>query len=130
MTVNGYNGGTMPTLTTPLPLAAASERVKGCCQPVPALLSAQRAEGIADIHRALSDPMRVQLVHILKEAAQPVCVCDFAAALPLSQPTISHHLAKLRTAGIVVSHRRGIWAFYELDPRMSAAARAAVDLVA
>jgi len=119
----------MRTLTTPLPLAAGSDRIKGCCQPVAPPLPAEQVEHLTAIHRALADPMRIQLVHILKEAAQPVCVCDFAAALPLSQPTISHHLAKLRDAGIVVSHRRGIWAFYELDPRMGRAARQAVDLV-
>ena len=119
----------MPTLRTPLPIAAGSDRIKGCCQPVARLLPAERVERLTAIHRALADPMRIQLVHILKEAAQPVCVWDFAAALPLSQPTISHHLAKLRDAGIVVSHRRGIWAFYELDPGMTAATRQAVDLV-
>src|SRR5437879_4107740 len=119
----------MPTLTTPLPIAAGSDRIKGCCQPVARPLPAERVERLTAIHRALADPMRIQLVHILKEAAQPVCVCDFAAALPLSQPTVSHHLAKLREAGIVISHRRGIWSFYELDPKMNDGTRHAVDLV-
>ena len=124
----GYNL-VMPTLTKPLPIIRDSERIKGCCQPVAPPLPRRHAEGLATLHRALADPMRIQLVHILKQAAQPVCVCDFAAALPLSQPTVSHHLAKLREAGIVISHRRGIWSFYELDPKMNDGTRHAVDLV-
>jgi ArsR family transcriptional regulator len=103
-----------------------ADRVKGCCQPVAAPLPRDRAEEIAALHRALADPMRVQLVHVLANATEPVCVCDFTAAFELSQPTISHHLAKLRDAGLVASTRRGIWSFYQLRPDMSEAARQAV----
>ena len=38
-----------------------------------------------------------------------VCVCDLTAGLPLEQPTVSHHLRVLRTAGLVTSERRGTW---------------------
>src|SRR5207244_2734735 len=113
-----------PALTQLATLPA--DRVKGCCQPVAAPLPADRAEEIAALQRALADPMRVQLVHILAKAAEPVCVCDFTAAFELSQPTISHHLAKLRDAGIVASTRRGIWSFYQLRADMSDQAREAV----
>ncbi len=120
----------MPTDITAVPLATmGTERVKGCCQPVAPPLPAHEADELAAIHRALGDPMRVQAVHILLQASHPVCVCDFTAAFNLSQPTISHHLAKLREASIVVSSKRGIWAFYELNPRMGAAARTAVDAI-
>ena len=126
MTVNGYTGA-MPSTSTLIPVAMLpAGRVKGCCQPVAAPLPADRAEEIAALHRALADPMRVQLVHILAQATEPVCVCDFTAAFELSQPTISHHLAKLRDAGLVASTRRGIWAFYQLRPDLTEAAREAV----
>jgi len=88
-------------------------------------MPASRAAELAALHGALGDAARIQLVHILLEAKAPVCVCDFTAAFDLSQPTISHHLARLRDAGVVVSSKRGIWAFYELNPRMSVAARIA-----
>jgi ArsR family transcriptional regulator len=117
----------MPSTPALIPLAMLpADRVKGCCQPVAAPLSTDRAEEIAALHRALADPMRVQLVHILAQAAEPVCVCDFTAAFELSQPTISHHLAKLRDSGLVASTRRGIWSFYQLRPDMTEAARDAV----
>jgi ArsR family transcriptional regulator len=96
---------------------------------VAAPLPDARAEELAAIYKALGDPTRVQILHILAATTEPVCVCDFTAAFELGQPTISHHLATLREAGIVTSFKRGIWAFYQLDPAMSDAARAAVKQV-
>ena len=93
-------------------------------------LPAAEADGLAAMYKALGDPTRIQMLHILAAATEPVCVCDFTAAFELGQPTISHHLATLREAGIVTSFKRGIWAFYRLNPAMTAAARAAVEQVA
>lgn len=106
-----------------------SDRVKGCCLPVAPAIPAERAEALAAVYRALADPTRIQMIHILKAAAEPVCVCDFTAAIDLGQPTVSHHLGKLREAGLVTSFKRGIWAFYQLDPAMSAVSRQAVALI-
>ena len=105
------------------------DRVKGCSQQVADPIPGRRAADLAAVYKALGDPTRVQMLHILAAATEPVCVCDFTAAFDLGQPTISHHLAKLREAGIVTSFKRGIWAFYQLDPEMSAAARSAVELL-
>jgi ArsR family transcriptional regulator len=105
------------------------DRIKGCCQPVAPPLPDARANELASIYKALSDPTRVQMVHVLAAATDPVCVCDFTAAFDLGQPTISHHLGKLREAGVVTSLKRGIWAFYQLNPHMSPAAQAAVQLM-
>jgi ArsR family transcriptional regulator len=104
-------------------------RVKGCCQPVAPPLPDARADELAFLFKALGDPTRVQIIHILAATPEPVCVCDFTAVIGLGQPTISHHLARLREAGIVTSLKRGIWAFYQLNSRMSPAARTAVQLV-
>ena len=103
------------------------DRVKGCCQPVAPPLPDAHADQLAAMYKALGDPTRVQILHMLTAAADPVCVCDFTAAFDLGQPTISHHLARLREAGIVTSFKRGIWAFYQLNPDMSPAARSAVQ---
>jgi ArsR family transcriptional regulator len=117
----------MTTAESALATLQAFDRVKGCCQPVAPPLPEARAEELATLYKALADPTRVQIIHILAAAADPVCVCDFTAAFDLGQPTISHHLAKLRDAGIVTSSKRGIWAFYQLDPEMSAVARSAIQ---
>src|SRR5580700_193436 len=109
------------TKTATIPL-----RIKGCCHPVAQPLPAAQADALAAVYKALGDPTRIQILHILATASEPVCVCDFTAAFDLGQPTISHHLATLREAGIVTSFKRGIWAFYRLNPAMSEHARAAV----
>ena len=53
-------------------------------------------DDLAAVYKALADPTRVQMLHLLKAATEPVCVCDFTAAFDLGQPTVSHHLAKLK----------------------------------
>ncbi|MGA7172986.1 MAG: metalloregulator ArsR/SmtB family transcription factor [Candidatus Dormiibacterota bacterium] len=118
-------------MTSRIQLSAeeAPERTKGCCQEVASPLAADRAEELAMLWKALGDPTRVQMIHILAAATEPVCVCDFTAAFELGQPTISHHLAKLRGAGLVTSFKRGLWVFYQLDPHMSDQAHEAVRLV-
>lgn len=88
-----------------------------CCEPVayPDIGRAQ-AERMAELAKALGDPVRVQLVDVLREHAGQVCVCELVPLFDLSQPTVSHHLKKLRDAGIVGSERRGLWAYYYVKP--------------
>lgn len=113
-----------------LPSATGTiERVRGCCEPVAELLPEEQVDALSATFKALADPARLQILHMLKAAREPVCVCDFTAALDVGQPTVSHHLAKLKDAGLVTSERRGIWAFYQLDPAMPDAARVAVALI-
>lgn len=107
----------------------APARVRGCCVELAPPLPDPIAGGAADVFKALGDPTRVQMVHMLKAASEPICVCDFTAAFDLGQPTVSHHLAKLKTAGLVESFKRGVWAFYRLRGDMPAAARAVLDAI-
>jgi ArsR family transcriptional regulator len=104
-------------------------RTRGCCSDVAPPLPNKRASDIATVMRALADPTRVQMVHMLKAATEPICVCDFTAAFDLRQPTVSHHLARLRNASLVKSEKRGLWAFYELRRDLSVGARAAIGLI-
>ncbi len=104
-------------------------RTRGCCVPVAPPLSNARADELAALFKALADPTRVQMLHMLKGASEPICVCDFTAAFDLGQPTISHHVARLKDAGLVSSFKRGVWRFYSLRDDLSAAGKAALDLV-
>lgn len=117
---------TSPAATVP---AHPPVRTKGCCVPLSESLAQGRAGELAETFRALADPTRVQMLHSLMRSQDPVCVCDFTAAYDLSQPTISHHLARLRDAGFVTSFKRGVWAFYQLREDMPESARAALALV-
>lgn len=73
--------------------------------------------------RALSDPTRLTMVASLWKADGPICICDFTASLGLGQPTISHHMAKLREAGLVESEKRGIWVYYRLRQKLEPSTR-------
>ena len=102
-----------------LPLAPKQKRPAGqpCCVPVvyPDVERAD-AERIAVIAKALGDPVRLQLVDVLRKHAGKVCVCELVPLFDIAQPTLSHHLKKLREAGIVDSERRGLWAYYYVLP--------------
>jgi len=105
----------MPTLElTPKHKRPAGEP---CCEPVvyPDVEREQAIE-MAEVAKALGDPIRLQLVDILRKHAGKVCVCELVPLFDVSQPTLSHHLKKLRDAGIVGSERRGLWAYYYVNP--------------
>ena len=104
-------------------------RIKGYCVAVAPPLPAHQADQLALLFRALADPTRVQMLHMLKAASEPICVCDFTAAFDLGQPTVSHHLAKLKEVGLVTSFKRGVWSFYTLRRDLADAARATIDLI-
>lgn len=110
-------------------MATAPTRARGCSVALDLPLPATQAEEFAAVFRALADPTRVQMLRMLCDAEAPICVCDFTAAFDLGQPTVSHHLARLRAAGFVDSHKEGIWAFYRLREDMPAAAAVALRLI-
>lgn len=88
-----------------------------CCEPVVYPdIEREQAERTGAIARALGDPIRMQLVDVLRKHAGKVCVCELVPLFDLSQPTVSHHLKVLREAGIVGSERRGLWAYYYVNP--------------
>ena len=95
-----------------------------CCEPVAhPLVDTAAARDLAAVARALSDPVRVQLVDVLRRHAGEVCVCELQPLFDISQSTLSHHLKKLREAGIVGVERRGLWAFYYVNPESTEALR-------
>ena len=71
---------------------------------------------MATLAKALADPVRLQLVDVLRAHAGKVCVCELVPLFEISQPTLSHHLRRLREAGIVGVERRGLWAYYYVHP--------------
>lgn len=88
----------------------------GCEPPVRPDVPSDRAERLAAVAKALADPIRLQLVDVLRKHAGKVCVCELQPLFDVSQPTLSHHLRKLREAGVVGVERRGLWAYYHVHP--------------
>src|SRR4249920_1707722 len=106
-------------MSVDLELVPTQKRAAGepCCQPIVYPdVERDHAVRIAEIAKALGDPIRLQLVDVLRKHAGEVCVCELVPLFDLSQPTVSHHLKVLREAGIVGSERRGLWAYYYVNP--------------
>jgi ArsR family transcriptional regulator len=99
-------------------LAPKQKRPAGqpCCEPVVYPdVDRKQATHMAEVAKAIGDPVRLQLVDVLRKHAGKVCVCELVPLFDISQPTLSHHLRKLREAGIVDSERRGLWAYYYVN---------------
>jgi DNA-binding transcriptional ArsR family regulator len=111
-------------------LVVLPERERGVCCPPTIKVRAQRVEETTAVLKALADATRVRMVIALRDAKEPICICDFTGSFELSQPTVSHHMAKLREAGIVEVTKRGIWSFYHLAPDLPAGARRILDAIA
>ncbi len=68
---------------------------------------------LTDVFKALGDPTRRDILRML--AGGDLSAGEIAAAFPISKPSISHHLAALRHAGLVRDERRGQQIVYSLD---------------
>jgi ArsR family transcriptional regulator, arsenate/arsenite/antimonite-responsive transcriptional repressor len=80
-------------------------------------LSAEAAAGLVVTLKALADPVRLRLMSLIaSHDGGEACVCDVSVGIEVSQPTVSHHLKVLRTAGLLVAERRGSWVFYRVVP--------------
>jgi ArsR family transcriptional regulator, arsenate/arsenite/antimonite-responsive transcriptional repressor len=97
-------------------------RERGVCCDLPVVKESWAIER-AELMKALADPTRLTMVASLWKADAPICICDFTAGLGLTQPTISHHMAKLNDAGLIESEKRGIWIYYRLRDKLPTATR-------
>jgi ArsR family transcriptional regulator, arsenate/arsenite/antimonite-responsive transcriptional repressor len=88
-----------------------------CCSPLTREpLSAESAERIAPLVKAIADPVRLRLLSLVASHADgEACVCDLNDAFDLSQPTISHHLKLLHEAGLLDREKRGVWVYYRVN---------------
>src|SRR5690242_1428446 len=100
-----------------------------CCPPLAERpLSAEEAVRTAVMFKALGDPVRLRLFSLIaSHEGGEACVCDISD-VGVSQPTVSHHLRKLREAGLLTSERRGTWVYYQVAPSVVAAMAALLDL--
>ena len=72
---------------------------------------------VVDIFKALADATRFEIFRFVAAQASPICACDVVDRFQVSQPTISHHMKVLRDAGLITVSRRGVWAYYQADPK-------------
>jgi len=83
------------------------------------------------LFRALADPTRLRLIHLMSD--QEICVCYFIDVIDAPQSKISRHLAYLRRAGIVGARREGKWMHYRLimpeDPHAASILKSTIEVL-
>jgi ArsR family transcriptional regulator len=63
--------------------------------------------------KAIGDPIRLQILDILSNGE--MCACDILQNLPISQPTLSHHMKALTISGWVVARKKATWMYYSVN---------------
>lgn len=87
-----------------------------CAAGLASPLSRPDAEALAQVLKAVADPVRLQLLSIIASNADgEACACDLTEPVGLSQPTVSHHLKVLTQAGILIREQRGTWAWFSVN---------------
>jgi ArsR family transcriptional regulator len=94
-------------------------RPSGCCTDIVSstVCSADEQTDQVNIFKALADSTRYEIFRLVAAQTEPICACDVVEQFQVSQPTISHHMKVLRDAGLISVSRRGVWAYYAVDPR-------------
>lgn len=95
---------------TPGPPAAT------CCGPSLGPNPALDAVRVAVVAKAMSEPLRIRILDVLRRSPEAVCQCELIALFDIKQSLLSHHLRKLVDAGLVDVERRHRWAYYTLSP--------------
>jgi len=87
-----------------------------CCAPPAGDNPGLDAERLAVVAKALSEPLRVRIVDLLRRSDEPVCQCELIALYGIKQSLLSHHMRKLVDGGLVAVERRHKWAYYSVSP--------------
>ena len=77
------------------------------------LVTTQDSTQIGAGFRALSEPLRLQILELLR--SQELCVCELCEQLDVSQSKLSFHLKSLKEANLVHSRQQGRWSYYRLN---------------
>lgn len=105
------------------------------------MIDEESREGLSRVAKALSDPIRLEMLEIMAQGRrccelpdpasrgvpgaqepQGICVCEFQEQFGLAQSKVSYHLRVLKDAGLMNTETRGKWSFYTIDREAVAAA--------
>lgn len=73
----------------------------------------QATTQVSTYFRALADPLRIQIIELLRN--QELCVCELCDKIDVSQSKLSFHLKNLKEANLVHSRQEGRWIYYSLN---------------
>jgi ArsR family transcriptional regulator len=99
-----------------LPTLTAGPAAGDCCAPAAGLDATLDVNRIALVAKAVSEPLRVQILDVVRRGGEPVCQCELVALFDIRQSLLSHHIKKLVDAGLLLVERRHRWAYYTADP--------------
>jgi len=68
---------------------------------------------ISNYFHALSDPLRLKIIDLLKE--KELCVCELCDILSVPQSKLSFHLKILKEANLLHNRQQGRWVYYKLN---------------
>jgi ArsR family transcriptional regulator len=102
--------------------------VEACCpQVLAAPLDEAAAAGLAAAFKVLADPVRLRLLSLIAAAPDgTACSCDLEEPVGKSQPTVSHHLSVLASAGLITKRKAGRWVMCTVVPERVAGLRDAL----
>lgn len=83
--------------------------VPGLCLSLPETAAIRH---LSEIHHALSDPVRLRILHLV--GLQPLCVCVIKACIGIADSKLSYHLAILKRAGLIEGTQQGNWIIYTI----------------
>lgn len=72
------------------------------------------AEDFAEGFRALADPHRLKILHLLLTCGE-MCACETMLALEMPQSNLSFHMKTLKQVGLVRARKAGRWMYYSLN---------------
>jgi len=107
-----------------IPMATTASRTKPARTGLPRARE-DRAERLADLFHALSDPTRLRILAALRNGEQ--CVCNLTGLLVAQQSRLSFHMKTLKDAGLVRDRREGRWIHYSLVPEAVEEIREALE---
>lgn len=81
-------------------------------RPSPGTFRKKRSSVYRRKYHALSDPLRLTILYLLKD--QPLCVCVINQFMHISGPKLSYHLTVLKESGLIEGEYRGNWIYYSL----------------
>lgn len=89
-----------------------------CCvsEVNPVAMPNESREQTLRVFKALADGTRLDVFRLIASQHEAICACDVVDRFDVSQPTIAHHLKVLREAGLITVSRRGVWAWYAVEP--------------
>ncbi|MGC8861567.1 MAG: ArsR/SmtB family transcription factor [Armatimonadota bacterium] len=67
-----------------------------------------------ELFKALGDPTRLRIIELLARNGE-TCVCRIVEKIGANQPAVSHHMGRLKQAGLVKARRKGQWIYYSLN---------------